>query len=223
MPYYPVFVELEGKKIVVIGGGNVAQRKISTFLEYGAKVSIVAQEVTPRLRRYIDEGSIEFLGNRFSREKLEGALLVIAATDDPEVNREVSIASREMGILVNAVDQPSDCSFIVPSIVRRGDLVLAISTSGKSPAFAKKLRKEIEKSFGSHYESYLNLMGRLRAEILEKGLDNDKRKRIFDRLVESSIMEAVEKEDWSKVAEDINSVLDGELSPDDVLKLIRAE
>lgn len=223
MPYYPVFVELEGKTIVVVGGGKVAQRKIKAFLEYGAHVCVISKEVTTPLRRYIDEGRIEFLGDRFSEDKLDGALLVIAATDDPDVNRQISLAAHKKNILVNAVDQPSDCSFIVPSIVKSGDLILAISTSGKSPAFAKRLRKEMEKKFGPHYGSFLNLMGRLRTEILSRGLDNDERKWLFDQLAHSPILEAIERQDWHEIAENINFLLKSELSSDDILNLIKVE
>ena len=148
MKYFPVFLDIMGKKVLVVGGGKVAQRKIEMLLSFGSDICIVSKELTALLQRKVEDGTIRLLGEEFHEDDLAGMSLVIAATDDQALNRRVSLKARERGLMVNAVDQPSDCDFIVPSMVRRGDLLIAISTSGKSPALAKRIRQRLERTFG---------------------------------------------------------------------------
>jgi precorrin-2 dehydrogenase/sirohydrochlorin ferrochelatase len=223
MSYYPVLIQLDGKKVLVVGGGTVAQRKIETLLEYGAVVQVISQELTPRLRKFSDEGKIGFLGQEFNEDCLEEAFLVIAATDDPRLNHQVSEKAREKGLLVNAVDQPSDCNFILPSVLRRGDLLIAVSTSGKSPALAKKVREALEERFGNEYGSFLVLMGRLREEILSQRLSQGENRKIFNELVNSPILEAIGREDWNGVATILKGIIPRQLSSRDVINYLKGE
>jgi len=177
--FYPILVDLQGKKALVVGGGKVAQRKIESLLEYGASVHVIARELTAELEQLRSRKRIELLGGEFSEAHLEGAFLVIAATDDALLNRRVSQEAQKRGLLVNAVDQPADCNFIVPSVLSRGDLLIAVSTSGKSPAFARKVRLELDQHFGKEYGFFLNLMGNLRKEILRLGLSQEENKKGF--------------------------------------------
>ena len=151
MSYYPVFLQLEDKIALVVGGGKVAQRKVETLLRCGASIHIISKVLTDKLKRLINSSDVRFLGEEMRDEFLDDAFIVIAATDDKKLNSEVSLRARNRGLLVNAVDQPADCNFIVPSIVRKGDLSIAISTSGKSPALAKRIRKELDGQFGNEY------------------------------------------------------------------------
>ena len=215
-PYYPVLIDLQGKKVVVVGGGQVAQRKIETLMEYGAAVHVVSKQLTPTLQGYAESGRIQSVGQEFLKDYLDNAVMVIAATDDPLLNHNVSECAKAKGLLINAVDQPSDCSFIVPSILRRGDLLVAVSTSGKSPALAKKIREDLEKVFGNEYESFLVLMGRLRKEILALGLAQEENRQIFQKLVESPVLDALRREDWRELASILSKILDVQLSPDQV-------
>jgi precorrin-2 dehydrogenase/sirohydrochlorin ferrochelatase len=223
MSYYPILIQLDGKKVIVVGGGTVAERKIETLLEHGAEVRVVSRGLTPQLRKYSDEGKIGLLGQEFNEDCLEEAFLVIAATDDPGLNHQVSEKAKEKGLLVNAVDQPSDCNFILPSILRRGDLLVAVSTSGKSPALAKKVREALEERFGDEYGSFLVLMGRLREEILSQGLSQEENRRIFHELVNSPILEAMGRKDWDGVAEILNGIIPGRLSSKDVINYLKVE
>jgi precorrin-2 dehydrogenase/sirohydrochlorin ferrochelatase len=223
MSYYPVLIQLDGKKVIVVGGGTVAERKIETLLEYGAAVQVVSRELTPRLRKYSEGGTIGFLGQEFNEDCLEGAFMVIAATDEPHLNRQVSEKAKEKGLLVNAVDQPSDCNFILPSILRRGDLLIAVSTSGKSPALAKKVRETLEERFGNEYASLLILMGRLREEIRSQRLSQDENRRIFHKLVNSPILEAIERKDWDEVRMILNGIIPWRLSSKDVINYLKVE
>lgn len=223
MSFYPIFIRLEGKKVIVVGGGGVAERKIETLLECGAVVQVVSQDLTPTLSRYREEGAIGFLGHEFREDCLEEAFMVIAATDDPILNHEVSEYAIERGLLVNAVDQPADCNFIVPSILRRGDLLIAVSTSGKSPALAKKVREALEERFGNEYELLLILMGRLREEILSQRLSQDENRRIFHELVHSPILEAIGRKDWNEVTMILNGIIPEQLSTQDVITYLKVE
>jgi precorrin-2 dehydrogenase/sirohydrochlorin ferrochelatase len=220
-PYYPIFVDLEGKKVVVVGGGVVAQRKIERLLEFEAQVHVISQELNATLAGYLREGRIKFIGREFTDSERDGAFMVIAATDDSPLNHRVSKSAMEKGLLVNVVDEPYDCNFIVPSVLRRGDLLIAVSTSGKSPALAKRLRKELEKRFGREYESLLTLMGRLRKKILSRGLSQGENRRIFTCLAEDPlILEVISRKDWKELAGILNEVLGTKLSSKDVIKLV---
>jgi precorrin-2 dehydrogenase/sirohydrochlorin ferrochelatase len=188
MSFYPVFLELHEKKVVVVGGGRVAFRKVMALLECGAVIHLAGRELTPELQEMVEKGEIRFLGREFAEAFLNKAFMVIAATDDKELNRHISACAREAGVLVNAVDQPPDCDFIVPSILKRGDLQIAISTSGKSPAMARRIRKSLEKQFGREYETFLTMMGRLRQEILSLGLSQEENSRIFKKIVDADFL-----------------------------------
>lgn len=155
MNYYPVFLNLQNKKIVVIGGGKVAERKVISLLRAGGEVTVVSPTITARLEREKSRGSISHLRRRFLEKDLAGAFLVISATDSPEIN---SKAAKNAPALVNVVDVPSLCNFIVPSAVKRGPLVVAVSTSGVSPAMARTLRMELKGIYGPEFSDYLRFL-----------------------------------------------------------------
>lgn len=221
MSYYPIIIDLKGQKVVVVGGGSVAQRKIDALLECDAIVYLVAKELTPLLHDYTQEGRVKFLGRDFIETDLDGAFLVIAATDDAHLNHKISETAKEHGMLVNAVDQPEDCNFIVPSIVKRGDLLIAISTSGKSPALAKRIRIKLSEQFGNEYVYFLTLMGRLRKDIFTRGLSQMENSEIFQALVDSPALEAIAAEDWERVASILSKILGTPLSQEDVQNYIK--
>ena len=208
---------------MVVGGGKVAQRKIDTLLEYGAVVQVIARDLTDTLRRYAIEGRVRHLGSEFSEDYLTGIFLVIAATDDPLLNKEVSEKARSKGLLVNAVDQPPDCNFILPSVLRRGDLLISVSTSGRSPALAKKVREGLEHDFGDEYAALLTLMGRIRKEVLSRGLSGADNKRIFSEFVHSSLLETLREKDWERGASIVNRILGNTYSVDQFRNLVQGE
>jgi len=206
-----------------VGGGKVAQRKIETLLEHGATVQVVAKELTASLEELRRAGRIEFLGEEFSETFVDGVFVVFAATDDAALNRRVSRTAQQRSLLVNAVDQPADCNFIVPSVLSRGDLVIAVSTSGKSPAFARKVRVELEQSFGEEYGLFLNLMGNLRKEILRLGLSQEENKSTFEDLVTSDLLTAIREKNWDLASQIIEKVLGRPVSRNQMLDLLEAE
>ena len=169
MGYYPLFLELAGRACLVVGGGTVAQRKVEGLLEGGAEVTVVSPRLCKGLKTLAQQGHICALTRRYRRGDLRGKTLVVAATNDPQVNGQVAADAQQQGILVNGVDRPELCSFIVPSVIRRGDLVLAISTGGKSPAVAKRLRRELETWLDSGPGQLLGLAAEVRQELRLRG------------------------------------------------------
>lgn len=211
MGYYPIFLELYDKIALVVGGGKVARRKVETLLESGASILIVAKDLTHELERLVEENTIRLVGQEFRERHLDGVFLVIAATDDRRLNQKIAKSARERGLLVNAVDQPADCNFIVPSIVRRGDLLVAISTSGKSPALSKKIREDLEGRFGREYETFLIVMGRVRKAVLARGLSQAEKSQIFHEIVESGLLEAISEDDWARARGTLTRILPADI------------
>ena len=211
MTYYPVFLNLKDKTALVIGGGMVAERKVKTLVECGADVRLVSPEMTAGLKQMSETEKISYAGPSFEEKHLDGVFLVFTATNDKHLNHKISRTAQARGLLVNAVDQPADCNFIVPAIIKRGDLQIAVSTSGKSPAFAKILKKRLDDEFGDEYQKFLELMGNIRKEVLSKGLPQNINMGIFNRIVQSGIPDLIKKGDWKE----IRAIL-AELLPDDV-------
>ncbi len=159
MSLFPIFVKLEGRLVVVVGGGEIAAGKIDGLLRAGAGVRVIAPEVHASFVEPIRSRKIEWIPRKFQPADLAGAALAIAATSAPGVNGAVYREAEARGILCNAVDDIENCHFYYGSIVQRGDLQIAISTNGKSPALAQRLRQELEQQFGPEYEVWLEWLG----------------------------------------------------------------
>jgi precorrin-2 dehydrogenase / sirohydrochlorin ferrochelatase len=187
LKFYPIFLQIEGKPCLVVGGGDVGERKVEDLLLAGAQVNLVSREATPVLEAMAAQGLIKFLRDDFIPEHLDGMILAIAATNDLNTNKSVSIAAQVRGLPVNIVDQPDLCSFVVPATIRRGDLTLAISTGGRSPALAKKLRRDLEKVYGPEYGPYLELLGAIREKVLVCRRDHPENLNLFTRIVSSRL------------------------------------
>ena len=157
MRYYPINLDIKGRRCLVVGGGAVGTRKVHTLLQCGADVTVISPQATNELSVLAEAGDIAMQKREYSSTDLEGIFLVIGATDDETLNRQVSADAQSRNLLCNIADRPAVCNFILPSIVHRGDLVITVSTSGKSPALAKKLRKALERQFGIEYADLLNL------------------------------------------------------------------
>jgi precorrin-2 dehydrogenase/sirohydrochlorin ferrochelatase len=197
--YYPVNLDIRGKRCVVVGGGAVAGRKVERLLECGAKVSVMSEKLSPALEELKETGAIEHVPSDYDERHLRGAFLVVGATDRDEVNGRISADCRRAGILVNIVDEPARCDFILPSLVQRGDLQIAVSTAGRSPALAKKLRVELAERYGHAYGTLAAILGELRAEVMKSGGTADGRGKVFEALVNSDLLEAIERGDRERV------------------------
>ncbi len=168
-PYYPVFLDLAGRSCLVIGGGSVARRKVETLLEYETKVKVISPVLSPELEKMAAEGVIEAIARRYQNGDLVGAFLVIAATDNTEINEQVCIEAKGRGQLINVVDDAGRSNFIVPSSLRRGDITIAISTSGMSPALARKIRVNLEERIGPEYGILARLVNEVRSQLIDSG------------------------------------------------------
>ena len=168
--YYPIFLNLKGKKCVVVGGGRVALRKVRALLDCGADITVISPKPHAEISKLFKNKAIRLIRRSYERGDLRGAALSIAATRAKEINRKVAEESKKNGTPVNVVDDAELSDFIVPSSFRRGDLSVAISTSGMSPALAKKIRAKLEKNIGMEYAYLLSLIADIRSEIKKKGL-----------------------------------------------------
>lgn len=192
--FYPLFADMNGRCVVVVGGGQVAERKVHALRECGAAVVVVSPEVTDALDRLAQAGQIACQLRCYRHGDLEGAWLVIAATGDTAVNRQVWTEANQRRIFCNVVDVPEMCSFIVPAVVRRGALEIAISTRGVSPALAKRIRQTLEKEFGPAYETLLAALENLREAVRQKYPgDQKKRAEILEGFVNSPALELLQQ------------------------------
>lgn len=199
MKYYPVNLNIDGQKCLVVGAGKVGTRKVNTLLECGAVVTVVSPEATEALQALKNTEKIVFEKRGYRTSDLKGMFMVIGTTDDEALNRRIYADARQQHKLCNIADRPELCNFILPSIVNRGDLVIAISTSGNSPAFAKKLRKDLEKEFGDEYGDFLRLMGAVRKKLLSEQHDPEVHKHHFEKLIDRGLLELVKGNETEKI------------------------
>ncbi len=194
--YFPVYLNIEGRLCVVVGGGRVAERKVKSLLKAGAKLKVISPELTSELKKIAEKGVFFWEKRGYQKGDLEGAWLVIAATNDPEVQKEVFKEAEERRIFCNVVDVPELCSFIVPSVVRRGKLSIAISTSGASPAVARRLREMFENIIGEEYETYIELMNNLRQQILNMDIPSEEKEYKLHKLALMPIPRYIKYKDF---------------------------
>jgi siroheme synthase-like protein len=170
LAYYPMFLKISGKKCVVVGGGQVARRKVRALLEHGASVEVISPDPCTELIELEEKGRIHILHRHYQSGDLQKAFLAIAATDNRALNRQVVKEAHDRAVLVSVADDPQNSDFILPSYVRRGALTIAVSTGGVSPALARKIRTRLEKDFGDEYASLVRLIGEVRAEVRRGGI-----------------------------------------------------
>lgn len=187
--YYPISLAVAGRPCLVVGGGAVAARKVDALLEAGATVIVVAPEVSAELAALVDAGRVGLRRRAFAPPDLDGCFVAVAATDSQSVNRAVSAAARERRVLVNVVDDAALSDFIVPAVVRRGRLCLAVTTDGKSPLFARRVRERLEATFGPEHGQFLDWLGEARETIKRQEPDEARRRAIFAALVDSRVLD----------------------------------
>jgi len=182
MSLFPIFLKLTGRPCIVIGAGNLAESKVESLLAANGKVTVIAPRANERIVALADGGEITWHQREYAQGDIAGHFLAIAATNVPAVNRAVFGEAEASGVLVNAVDDPPFCDFYFPSVVRRGDLQIAISTAGASPALAQRLRKEINALLPLDTGDWLTELGNLRREVLQMEPLNDARKELLHQL-----------------------------------------
>jgi siroheme synthase-like protein len=202
--FYPVFIELRDRHVLVVGGGPIAERKVGTLLDAGAKVTVVSPTATEGLVN----SPIEWKRRVFQESDLDGMLLAIAATDDTETQKQVVTAARARNILVNTVDVPNLCDFIVPAVLNKGDVIVAISTSGKSPALAAALKTRLESWLTEDIGRAANVLGAVRGELHERIGDPDGRKRVFEAILRSGFLDWIAECDDATALKRVRDIID---------------
>jgi precorrin-2 dehydrogenase/sirohydrochlorin ferrochelatase len=206
--FYPLFIELLDRPVLVVGGGAVAERKVQSLLEAGADITLVAPDVTQELQRLAKNKAIRIHQRRFEEMDVERALLVITATDDAQIQNRAVAAARSRGIPVNTVDQPALCDFIVPAVVRHGDVIVAISTSGKSPALAAALRGKVESVITPDAARAARILGEIRTEVHHRFPDPERRKQVFQEIVNSGILDWISQCDDAAALQRVRGILE---------------
>lgn len=173
MGYYPIFLEMNDRPCLVVGGGDVAERKVEGLLSAGARVTVLSPQLSTRLAALSGEGRISIIEREYRNGDLEGFDLCMVATDDGKVNSEVAAEGRRRGVWINASDDPENCDFILPSVIRRGDVVVAASTGGGSPALARRLREELEVYLTEDFAPLADLLAEVRRDLRARRIDVD--------------------------------------------------
>ncbi len=195
MSFYPAFLDLRGRRAVVVGGGAVAEQKVAGLVEAGARVTVISPALTWKLEDLAAQGTIVLRRRGYRRGDLAGAFLAIAAADDRRVNRTVWREAEARGVLLNAVDDLPHCSFIAPAVHREGAITVAVSTAGKSPAFAVRLRERIARLVGPEHAAFVELLGELRATVADRVPDARARTRLWYAIVDSAALDDVRRGD----------------------------
>lgn len=196
MNYFPLLMNLDYKKVVIVGGGHVARQKAEALLPTKAQVTVISPEITEKLQKYIHEGLVTWKEKSFEPADLDDAALIFAVTNDEEVNNAVEEAAQHWQLLSRA-DAKGRVDFINPAVVRRGEFVLTVSTSGGSPGLTRKVKEELREQYGEHYAQYVSFLKEARQRILEKFTGNEK-KQLLAELLDPQLLEWIEQGDKQK-------------------------
>ncbi|BBO90196.1 bifunctional precorrin-2 dehydrogenase/sirohydrochlorin ferrochelatase [Desulfosarcina ovata] len=207
MRYYPVNLDIQGRSCLVVGGGRVGARKVKTLLQCGAVVTVVSPEMTSDITGLAAAEKITLERRPYRSSDVKGRFLVIGATDDEVLNQRIHADAERFQLLCNIADRPAICNFTLPAIVRQGDFVMAISTAGKSPAFAKYIRQQLETQFGPEYGTLLDLMGAIRTRLLAEEHAPEVHKPLFEQLIHEDLLGLVRDGDSHRIDRLLERVL----------------
>jgi precorrin-2 dehydrogenase / sirohydrochlorin ferrochelatase len=197
MTLFPMFMKLEGRSCLVVGAGTVGEPKIGCLVAAGASVRVIALQATAAVAEWAEAGAITWEARAFNSSDLDGTFLVIAATNSSDLNAAIFHEARQRNILCNAVDDPGHCDFYYPAVVRRGDLQLAVSTNGQSPALAQRIRRELEIQFGPEYGEWLEELGRARQQLFASKIDPEQRRRLLHELASREAFKKAEAAEFN--------------------------
>jgi len=207
MKYYPIYLDLKKRLVLLVGAGPVALQKIDGLLASGARVRVAAPEAAPEIERLAAQGRIEWRRREYATADLEGVRLVIAATDDPALQRRIASEARELNLWVNVVDVPPLCDFIAPAVVRQGDVQIAVSTGGAAPALAKFIRKKLEPMIGPEYAELVRIVEPLRGAILK--LPKERRQALWERVASQPFLDQIKNEGVEKAEARLKEWING--------------
>ena len=205
--YYPIFVNLKDQPCTVIGGGKIAEGKVEGLLDAGAMITVISPALTPALQNLADEKQFTYIERIYQNGDLDGAFMVICATDQNDINHRVWLDASENHQLVNVVDDTPRCNFIAPAILRKGDLSIAISTGGKAPAMAVRLKEFLDKNIGPEYARFLELAGQLRSPLAKHIPDFETRKALWYQILDAGVLELLSQGNESEAIDLISSTV----------------
>jgi precorrin-2 dehydrogenase/sirohydrochlorin ferrochelatase len=221
MSFYPICLDLEARPCVVVGGGRVAERKVLGLLSCKAHVSVISPVLTEELLLQHADGNIQWIDREYRQGDLGQAFLAIAATDDEETQKQVYEEADTNNLLLNVADVPQRCNFILPATARQGDLAISVSTAGKSPALARKIRMELEKRYGPEYRVLVDILGVLRPQVLASGLRQSENEQLFKQLLHDDMAEWIRNKNWGSMEKHLCAVL-GDRAGGDLLSGVRS-
>ena len=216
MKYYPVNLDIRNRSCLVVGGGTVALRKVLGLLESGARVTVVSPRALNPILELARQNRLRYHQRRYRTADLETVFLVIGATDDENVNRCIAADADALNLLCNIADRPQVCNFILPAVVQRGDLVIAVSTSGASPALAKSIRRELENQYGPEYADLLRLMAAIRKRLLSAEHAPEAHKPLFEQLIRKGLPDLVKQRRQRRIRALLRTVLGSDMDADAV-------
>jgi precorrin-2 dehydrogenase len=207
MSLYPINLDIRNQLCLVIGGGDVASRKVESLLSCGAVIRVISPDAGERIVELANSGLLEWQQRKYVVGDLKGAKLVFAATDNREVQEQIVTESNEAGTLVNVVTSPEACSFQVPASFRRGGLLITVATGGGSPALAARIRKNLEAVYGPEYGLLVELMADARKGIVDSSDTQEEHKRIFEKLLDGDILNCIRQQEWSQLVDLLENIL----------------
>lgn len=210
---YPLFMKLDGRRVLVVGAGRVAARKITSLLACGAEVLVTAPEALDKVRALAEAGRIKWQQRSFEIADIEGCRLVMVASNDRSLNESVAEAAAAAGIPVNVADVPDLCDFYVPAVVNRQPLKIAVSTDGASPALARRIREELEENYPSAFGNYVNLLGEIREEV--KGRAPHRLQEVSEALAAPEVRRRLETENLESIKQILRDLVEDLLKPKD--------
>jgi precorrin-2 dehydrogenase / sirohydrochlorin ferrochelatase len=216
MKYYPVNLDIRNRSCLVVGGGAVATRKVQGLLDCGARVTVVSPRASDPILAMVRQNRLQYRQRPYQAADLETVFLVIGATDDETTNRRIASDAEALNLLCNIADRPQVCNFILPAVVHRGDLIIAVSTSGASPALAKNVRRELERQYGPEYADLLRLMAAIRKRLLSTEHAPEAHKPLFEQLIRKGLPELVKRRQHREIRDLLRTVLGSDMDADAV-------
>ena len=205
--FYPVNLQINNRSCLVVGGGSVAERKVQSLLAAGASVAVLSPEITESLADMVRERRITYISRCYQYGDIDGFFIVICATNNKEVNQWIADEANQAGALVNVIDAPEDGNFVVPSQIARGDLLLTVSTNGKSPALAKKIGAQLAQQYGPEYGLYLDLLAKARLKIKEVISSSKERELFWRQMIDDQVINLLKEGKIQEAEAKINNAI----------------
>ena len=221
MAFYPINLNITGQLCVVMGGGAVATRKITSLLLCDARVRVISPEISPEIKKLADKNNLEWIPRGYMTGDLQGAILAFALTDSPEVQHQITTEAKEQGIPVNIADNPAACTFQTAATIRRGELLIAISTGGGSPALAATIRKELELRYGPEYGELIKLLTEIRQLTISRDSSQKQHKLLFTKIIQTNILSLLKNKEWQLLHEQLVAILPPEINAKAIVQKIR--